>query len=127
MTDTDIDNLTHDGNAFLLTYSALAQHNLDKHICLYAMKPKFHQLDHHLSDLKSDRLNPGIYWNYGDEDMVGRIKAIARKAYRGHTAFGRAVIRRYLLQVSLRWKRVGTYDSMPVRRVRQWRARTTAR
>ena len=70
LTDGDVATLTEAGRNFLITYSALARQNLDWDICLYGMKPKFHQLDHQISDLATDRLNPKIDWNYGDEDIV---------------------------------------------------------
>ena len=60
-----------------------------------------HQVDHMLRDLEVERINPKVFWNFANEDFVGKIKKIARKCHRKTLA--ECAMQRYMLKISLRW------------------------
>lgn len=85
----------------LVSYAALAKVALLANRTLYQLKPKMHGIDHVADDLEIEHLNPKRYWNFANEDFVGKIKRIARKAH--NSTMATIVVERYLLKIALRW------------------------
>ena len=70
------------GATFLRTYNTLRKlAELDARPA-WAIRPKFHQLDHMCLDVARDRYNPRFYHCYADEDFVGRIMRISRRCHK---------------------------------------------
>jgi hypothetical protein len=69
---------------------------------LWKLLPKHHMLTHSCFDM-AKAANPRAVHCYADEDMVGKVKKIA-KACHGKTV-GNRTLERYTIVVSLRWQR----------------------
>ena len=58
-------------------YAHLSYLSALKSESLWAMKPKFHGVDEFVLHAQESKLNPGSHWNFGTEDLCGRIGKIA--------------------------------------------------
>ena len=105
LTDNQIRQLQFHGQTFLITYQHLAATSYFQGTCLWSLKPKLHQFQHALKDLWVDRLNPRLYWCFGDESMIGILKRSAAKVHRSTSAFGNSVLNRHLLRVGIHVRR----------------------
>ena len=61
----------------------------------YNMKPKFHQFDHRLRRAIVAKANPGFWWTFADEDMLGTMSRLASSCH-GST-LGNRCAQRWLL------------------------------
>ena len=103
LSNGDIAEFKETGDVFLQCYTALALHALQNGVCRWALKPKHHQLQHSLEEVGIDKLNPSFFWNFADEDMLGRLKPIAGRTHRAKMS--QRTLQRYLVRVNMRWKR----------------------
>ena len=87
--------------------SALVCHNwlyseaLARSALQWQIVPKCHMATHLGFDFVRSRVNPRRVTNYGDEDMVGKMKRIMSSCH-GGTA-GRMAMYRYVILVGTRW------------------------
>ena len=58
-------------------------------------KPKFHYFEHYLDRLLVERLHPRLFWNYGEESVIGDAINIASRTHR-LTAPERTLCRYYI-------------------------------
>jgi len=65
----------------LRAYHELAARALAARVCLWALKPKLHMLQHLGLEVKLERWNPRAFHGYQDEDMIGRVLRVARRPH----------------------------------------------
>ncbi|CAK9041685.1 Uncharacterized protein SCF082_LOCUS24047 [Durusdinium trenchii] len=80
-------------------YTWLSACYLNRRIMLFKIRPKFHYLWHQAVTLKTWRINVGVFANWDEEALLGKVKFIA-VACHGRTVTQR-VFERYLLVFAL--------------------------
>ena len=87
------DEAIRSGHGFLMAYSFLAKATFQKQLCLFALKPKLHMLNHLVLAMYTQRRLPMMPQNQGQptivnpvaestfmcEDFIGRVARISRK------------------------------------------------
>jgi len=100
--DATIDALEYAGRLYILSYASLAERAAISGEYLWKVRPKLHVFDHMISDLRETKLNPARYGAWGEEDFLGKIKALTKHCH------GLSVLRtsllRYMLYLGLRWE-----------------------
>lgn len=91
------------GRMFLLCYRGLAAEACRKKVARWALKPKFHLLDHCLWQGLQSRRSLASHWAFGDEHYVGVIAKIGKKTH--IRTSGRRTLQRHMLRVKLRMNR----------------------
>ena len=87
---------------FLLAYNVLSHRAYIRGEHLWALRPKFHQLDHLGYETLRTLRNPGSHWTFADESYIGKIARLIPAERFKHSRASRNVIRRDLLKVRLR-------------------------
>ena len=49
---------------------------------LFMWRPKFHYFEHMLDNITTERLHPRLFWNYGEEDVIGAAIGVACRTHR---------------------------------------------
>lgn len=111
LTEAEVDQFSVAARLFLMSLQKLR--NMDKR-WMWNIRPKHHQLDHMVIDLRTHcRLNPKKIMCLLEEDFLGTMKQIC-KYCRGldPVRMMDRIFDRYLLNLNLRWerrKRLGTF------------------
>jgi hypothetical protein len=78
-TDEQAALLDRGGHAYLFAYSALAERQTN--YALWHHIPKHHCFQHLLLDSVSERVNPRYYHCFADEDFIGHMLKVAKRAH----------------------------------------------
>jgi hypothetical protein len=82
LTANVVEQISVAGDLFLLSYQALAAHNLERQVALYRVRPKTHYLCHLIEFVQRYKLNPRFVNCFMDEDFMGRVKRIIKGCYK---------------------------------------------
>ena len=81
------------GQQFLNAYSVLHRCGIEQDVWCWGVRPKFHQLCHHIAHLERSRINV-MWWScWMEEDFMGRSAKITRKVYASLAGLDRALER----------------------------------
>ena len=105
--DSGRERAFHAAQLFLSCYQALAAHSSEDDSYLWKLRPKFHYFDHDRRRRRNARFNPRYFTNFGEESMMGVIKAIGKKCH--GTSASRRILQRYLLLHARRLKQIESH------------------
>lgn len=91
------------GRMYLQCWQFLSGHCLRNDIFNFHIRPKHHYFDHHVEHVKSRRINPRLMSCLLGEDLLGKIKRIAKSTH-GRTTATR-FRQRYLVFLDFRWRK----------------------
>ena len=81
------------GQQFLNAYSVLRRCGIEQDVWCWGVRPKFHQLCHHIAHLERSRINV-MWWScWMEEDLMGRSAKITRKVHASLAGLDRALER----------------------------------
>lgn len=99
MTPDETRKAARHGRVFLRSFNAAASIALERNLRLFAVKPKLHYFDHVLRDMdmggQLQRVNPRHLSNFQEEDLMGKIAKVIKKAHRA-TMSTTALLRLFL-------------------------------
>jgi hypothetical protein len=101
LTDEEAGRAREAGEGYLRAYVWLAGDALERRHCRWKVRPKMHSFHHTVLALRHSRLNPRFMTCWGDEDYVGKLAKISRKAHVRTLAL--ATLRRYLAACAEQW------------------------
>ena len=120
LSDDDIEAMRLGGRTYLDGYAWLARYSVDAQTLRWVWNPKHHQFEHLLDEIMQDRLNPRYYWNYADEDLVGRVATTAKNCHPWTMCLRR--LQRWMIGLGLQWADRGSVPfGLP-----PWQARVRA-
>jgi hypothetical protein len=93
----EADQIADAGRTFLISYQHLTERAVARRDKLWHLRPKFHQFDHLLDWTQATRMNPKMTANWGEEDLIGKLKRIGKNTHR-KTASRRVLERWSILQ-----------------------------
>jgi hypothetical protein len=92
------------GLLFLRSYMELVAYAASKEWVAYKVRPKLHYLWHVITDLPRKRLNPRRIDLFGSEDMIGKVKQIAKSCHRSSALYYTCL--KWIMLWATRWNRV---------------------
>ena len=99
--DDAVARMSRAGTMFLSGYQYLSTEACRAGVPRWNIVPKFHYFAHTVDDLHERRINPRVFWCFGDEDFVGRVAKIVSRTHRSKLS-GRG-IERYLSHLHMMW------------------------
>ena len=93
--DQDVARIRTCRELILFNYNKLSAGAAAAGVALFGMKPKYHALDHIMRTAMDSKLNPGAVWEFGSEDLGGRVGKVAAATH--PSSMSRRTLERWML------------------------------